>query len=382
MAEQGRTPVITGFGVVTHRGSGPESAWAALTGAEPAGRDWTPDGADDRYFAAPIPDDYRSHPGIPRNLVHFMDRGSALALDAALQAIASAGLGAGSGDARRFAVADGLPYRAPGQATLFAPYGQLVGRALGVRGPVVTSGGAEASGMAAIAAAARLIANNDADIVIAGAAQALQPPLLEHLRAQGFSARGHARPFDAAHNGFVPAEGAAYLVIEAAAHAEERGASPIARIAGLGEVFDGTVEPLVISDAAEAGRAQQLALGNAGYLQNQVDLLVSCADGRPAVDFAEGYGVRRTFGRHAYFAGVTTVSGALGFTLGASGPLSVAMALQAMRRQEAFPIASFETAEKDLELAYVKAVQKEKLDCILVTSIGVGGTLVSVLLQR
>jgi 3-oxoacyl-(acyl-carrier-protein) synthase len=140
-------------------------------------------------------------------------------------------------------------------------------------------------------------------------------------------------------------------VLEAEAHARERGATIVGRVAGVGELFAPSAEPLAVSDAPEVGRAMQAALGDAGFLQNQVDLTVSCADGRPAVDFAEGYGLRRTFGRHA-LRGVTTVA-ALGHALAASAPLSVALALEAMRRQRVFPIAGFETAEQDLELTYV-----------------------------
>jgi 3-oxoacyl-[acyl-carrier-protein] synthase II len=139
---------------------------------------------------------------------------------------------------------------------------------------------------------------------------------------------------------------------------------------------------LAISDAAEAGRVQQAALADAGYLQNQVDLVVSCADGRPAVDFAEGYGMRRTFGRHAYYAGVTTAAGAFGHAFAASGALSVVCALEAMRQQQSFPIASFEQPEADLELAYVREVRSERLDTMLVTSLGTGGTNAALLLQR
>lgn len=329
-----------------------------------------------------IPDDYHPNPGIPRNLAHFLDRGALLALDAALQAIEAAGLGAGAGDSRRFAVADGLAFRAPGQATLFVPYGHLVARSLGVRGPALELGGQEASGMAAIAAAVRLITQDQADIVVAGAAQALQRPILDHLASQGAASGATARPFDVAHAGLLPAEGAAYLVVEAEGHARERGAAVLGRIVGVGELFDPSAEPLAISDAPEAGRVMQAALGDAGFLQNQVDLTVSCADGRSAVDFAEGYGLRRTFGRHAHYAGVTTVAGTIGHALAASGPLSVAMALEAMRRQRVFPIAGFETAEQDLELAYVREPRAERIDCVLVTSMGAGGTNVSLILTR
>jgi len=350
------------------------AAWDALTGRQQAGREWQPDESDDRFFAAALPEDYRPNPDIPRNVVPFLDRGSLIALDAALQALASAGLGAGAGDARRFAVADGLGYRAPGQATLFVPYGHLIARTLGVRGPVCSVGGADAAGMVAVATAVRMIARGDADVVIAGAAQALQKPVVEHLRAQGFAGKSAACPFDQRHGGFVAAEGAAYVVVEAEGHALGRGATILGRVAGVGETFDSTVEPLTTSEAAEAGRAMQAALSDAGYIQNQVDLVVSCADGREAVDFAEGYGLKRTFGRHAYYAGVTSVAGALGNALAAGGPLALACALEALRRQQSFPIAGFETPEAELELAYLKEPREEKLDCLLVTCLGLGGT--------
>ena len=374
--------MITGYGVVTRCGAGIDAAWAALSSAEPAGAQFRPGSGPEEFFAAPVPESYRPHPDIPRNLVHFLDSGSLIAIDAALQALRSAGLGAGAGDARRFAVADGLPYRAPGQPVMFVPYGHAVARVLGVRGPVSVSGGAESSGLAAIATAARLVAGNAADVVVAGAAQALQLPLLEHLHGAGFAASSPARPFDASHSGCVPAEGAAYVVVEAEGHARQRGASGFARIAGVGETFDATAEPLTSSDATEAGRAMQSALADAGYLQNQVDLLISCADGRPATDYAEGMGARRTFGRHAFYAGVSSVGGALGFALAASGPIALVAALEALRRQEVFPVAGLETPEQDLDLAFVRTAHPEKLDCVLLTSLGLGGANVALILQR
>lgn len=375
------TPVITGYGAVSTSGAGVDAFWASLAAGSRAGASWSPDDAGPTFFAAAVGDEYRPNRNIPRNLVHFLDRGSLLALDAALQALDSAGLGAGAGDSRRFAVADGLPYRAPGQPAIFVPYGHLVARALGVRGPAISLAGAEASGALAVAAAARIIARGDADVVVAGAGQGLQRPLLEHLTSQGASG-APARPFDAGHAGFVPAEGSAYLVIESEQHAAERGATVMARIAGIGEVFDSAAEPLALSDATEVGRTMQAALGDAGYLQNQVDLFVAGADGRLAYDFADGYGALRTFGRHAYFAGVTTIAGSAGQALGASGPLSLVAALEALRRQEVFPIAGFETPENDLELAYVKDARAERIDCVMVSAMGVGGTNVVFLLTH
>lgn len=373
--------MITGLGIVTHAGSGPAAAWAALSSGGPPGRAWSPDEQESTFHCAPLPDDYRPHARIPRNIVHFLDRGSAIALDAALQAVEMSGLESNS-DSRRIAVADGLPYRAPGQATMYAPNGHLVARVAGARGAAVITAGAEASGMAAVVAGIRLIQQGDADAVIAGAAQTLQRPLLDHLVGAGYATKGPAKPFDRSHDGLLPAEGAAYVTIEAETAARGRGATILARLTSYAESFDSSVEPLAMSEAAEAGRSQQDALTRAGYLQGQVDLLVSCADGRPAVDFAEGFGTMRTFGRHAFFAGVTTAAGALGQTLAASGPISLVSALMALERQSSFPVAGLGQPEDGVDLAYVRQTRDERLNCVMVTSMGLGGTLVSLLVER
>lgn len=366
---------------MSHAGSGAAAAWGALSNGASGARAWSPDEQDSTFRCAPVPDDYRPHARIPRNIAHFLDRGSAVALDAALQAVEMAGLESNS-DSRRIAVADGLPYRAPGQATMFAPNGHLIARVAGARGAAVITGGAEASGMAAIVAGVRLIEQGDADAVVAGAAQTLQRPLLDHLVGAGFATRNDAKPFDRTHDGLLPAEGAAYVTIEAEETARERGATVLARLTAYAESFDSSVEPLAVSEAAEAGRSQQDTLTRAGYLQGQVDLLVSCADGRPAVDFAEGFGTMRTFGRHAFFAGVTTSAGALGQTLAASGPVSLVAALMALERQSSFPVAGLSDPEEGVELAFVRQTREERLNCVMVTSMGLGGTLVSMLVER
>lgn len=381
MADQDRRPVISGVGVVTTAGSGADPAWSALEALAPAGRDFSPDDQPNTLHAAALPDDYRAHPGIPRNLVHFLDRGSAIALDAALRAVEDAAL-EGSVDSRRIAVVDGLAYRAPGQATLYVPYGQLIARATGARNAVLEVGGNEASGLAAVSVAATLVRDGVADIAIAGAAQALQRPIVEHLQQQGWLATGDAYPYDQRHLGMTPGEAAAYVVIEAESIATGRGAKPVAAISAAPLLFDGTAEPLMTSDATEAGHLIQEALTAAGYVQNQVDTVFSCADGRHTTDFSDGLGIMRTFGRHANFASVTAVAGALGSCLAASGPLSLAMAVEAIRRQRVPGIAAFQEGERDLELNYARECRDERIDCALVTSLGLGGTNAAVLLQR
>ncbi len=373
---------MTGYGAVCAHGDGVEALWEALAAGRSPATDWSPDDGPATYRAGPIPDDYRPHSRIPRNLAHFLDRGSMIGLGAALQAVEAAGLTAGIADSRRFAVADGLAFRAPGQPTLFVPYGQLVARTLGVRGAVVGLAGAEASGLAAIAEAAALVARGEADVVVAGAAQALQPAVLEHFTAQRAIAPGDAHPLDAHPDGCIPAEGAAYVVIESEAHARERGATVHARIAAATRTFDPLAEPLDPSDPAESGRSMQAVLGAAGYLQNQVDHVVSCADGRANRDASDAVGLARTFGRHVYYASVTAPAGTLGQTLAASGPLAVVYALEAMRRQQVAPTAGYREPPERSDLAVVRETRDERLDCLLVTCLGLGGSNASVLLQR
>ncbi|GEM_PF-2249291 len=373
---------MTGYGAVTAYGTGVEKLWKALVEGQSPATNWSPEDSPDTFRAGPIGDNYRPHPRIPRNLAHFLDRGSMIGLDAALQAVEAAGLTAGIADSRRFAVTDGLAFRAPGQATLFVPYGQLVARALGVRGKVMSLTGAESSGLSAIAEAAGIVAQGEADVVVAGAAQALQPAVLAHLAQQDMIAPEEAHPLDAHPNGCIPAEGAAYIVVESENHARERGATVHARIAGATRTFDPLAEPLDPSDATEAGRSMQAALGAAGYLQNQVDHVASCADGRAYRDASDAVGLTRTFGRHVYYASVTAPAGALGQTLAASGPLAMTYALEAMRLQQVAPTAGFQESPERSDLSIVRKTREERLDCILVTSLGLGGSNASVLLQR
>lgn len=376
-----RIPVVTGYGAVGHWGSGLDGLWELLVACQPGGRWWMPDDGARERFAAPLPEEYRPHPEIPRSIRAALDRGTAIALDAALQAVAMAGLGQGGGDARRFALCDALPVRAPGQPGLYVPYGHTVARAFGIRGPVECVAGGEASAALAIARAAQLVAEGTVDVAIAGGAQALQQPLLEHLGQLG-AAEEPARPFDRRSRGFVPGEGAGYLVIEASTHAAERDARVVATLAGAGITFDPSAEPLEYSDPSETGRAVQAALAAAGYLQGQVDVVVSGADGRRARDNTEAYAIRRVFGRHSVYATVTAPAAALGNTLGASAVLATITALECMRRQSVPPIAGLEEPEEGLELPFARAVRDERIDVALVTAFGLGGTNAALLLAR
>ncbi len=362
--------LITGAGAVTLRGSGIARAWEAVLAGELADA-----------HVADLPGDYAPRVGMPPE-ARSLDAGSLISLDAALQAVEAAGLGSGAGDARRFGVACGLAFRAPGQAALFVGYGQMIARVLRTRGPVLETAGAEASGATAIAAGSGLIATGEADVVIAGAGQALQEPVTDHLRAQHQVTGGYPRPFDAGSDGFLPAPGAAFVVLEAADHAAERGWAGVVELEGLGHAFAPDVEPLATPGSTEVGGAIQGALASAGIVQSQVDLLVSSADGRAEMDRAQSGGVTRTFGTHAGYVPLTSVTGSLGQTLAASAPLSIVMTVEALRQQRVFPIAGFESAGAGPALGYSLKAAPAGLERAIVTSSGLGGTVAAFALKR
>ena len=374
--------VITGCGLVTAAGSGLQRAWTALKSGQSLERTLAGTEESPSFRGALLPDDYKPNQEIPKNIVHFLDRPSMMALDATFQALKESNLSSGVGDARRFGICDGLAYRAPGQPVLFSPYGQLIGNVLGVRGPVASNTGNEASGLAAFSAAARFLQTDSVDVVIVTATQTLQPAIVAHLAEQNALASTSSVPFEKNSTGCIPGEAAVSIILEKEDFAEARGAIVKAKVAGLGEVFDPTVEPLQIPSSNEAGHSIQEALGNAGYIQNQVDHIVASADGRSDRDFAEADGLMRTFGRHAYYATVTAVAGALGQTFAASGLLGVAIALEEMRLGEVLPIAGLKTPIEGADLAFVREHRPENLDCVLVSSLGLGGTAVACVLQR
>ena len=122
------------------------------------------------------------------------------------------------------------------------------------------------------------------------------------------------------------------------------------------------------------------AAGPAAYADANTGI---AADGRSLRDSAaEAAGLARTFGRHVYYASVSAPAGALGQTLAASGPLALVCALESMRRREVAPVAGFREPPERSELGVVRETRAERLDCVLVTALGMGGTNASVLLQR
>jgi 3-oxoacyl-[acyl-carrier-protein] synthase II len=265
------------------------------------------------------------------------DRAGALALRAASEALADAGLagtprvrvgvalGTTLGGMRIFEAWDAA--RAAGAAPpdglervpYWAPAGRLA-RAYGCRGPVATTQLACASGTHAVALAADWVAAGRADVVLAGGTDLLCRFVVAGFNALRATAPA-ARPFDRARRGLVLGEGAAVVVVESAAHAAARGARVRARVLGAGAAADAV--HMTAPDRAGGGAARAIAgaLADAGVAPAAVGFVSAHGTGTRYNDAMEAAAIARVFGPRG--VPVNSIKGAIGHTLGAAGAFEV-----------------------------------------------------------
>ena len=179
-----------------------------------------------------------------------------------------------------------------------------LGIALGLRGPILSTANSCAAGAVAIGEALRAIRDGTIDGALAGGVECPLSPLafgaFDLIRAlsdgRNDAPERACRPFDTGRDGFVMGEGACLLVLEAAEHAERRGAVPYAELLGYGATSDAhhMVQPR--PDGAEAARAIRLALDDGGVEPAAVDYVNAHASSTPVGDVAEARALRLALG--------------------------------------------------------------------------------------
>ncbi len=208
----------------------------------------------------------------------------------------------------------------------------------GIRGPVITSVAACASGVQAFLEAQRLIERGDADVVITGGTEsAIVPVSFAALANMGALSKrnddpaGASRPFDADRDGFVFGEAAGVLIVEAAEHAEARGASIVAEVAG--GALTGDAFHISAPDPSGYGAtlAMQRAVRDAQLEMEQVQFVVAHGTSTPLNDATETKAIRAAFGDHADHLAVSSNKSMVGHTLGAAGAVSALAAVLAIR---------------------------------------------------
>jgi len=408
-----RRVVVTGLGCVTPLGSDAETTWTAVTAGTSGVAALRSFDASELAvrIAAECDPDVEPRSMAPKE-ARRLDRVTRLALVAAEEAVADAGLASGFLDAERTAVVigtsiggigtlldghDKLRDAGPRRVSPFVVPMCLPNMTAGfvsmhwqLRGPIACPVGACASGAQALAAAARMIERGDADAAIAGGTEAAILPLVvagfASMRAlstrNGEPARA-SRPFDRARDGFVIGEGAAIVVLEAEETARARGARVHARWLGAGEAADASHPASPPEDGHGARLAIERALADADLPPSAVDCVSAHATGTPAGDRAEVVALRAVFGAHLDRIPVSATKSSTGHLLGAAGALAAILSVRALETGLLPPTTNLDDPDADCALDHVAhKARPHPARIALVNAFGFGGVNASILLGR
>ncbi|MEO1008697.1 MAG: beta-ketoacyl-[acyl-carrier-protein] synthase family protein [Planctomycetota bacterium] len=238
----------------------------------------------------------------------------------------------------------------------------------GCRGPSMNCMTACAASTQAIGEAAEIVRRGGADVMLTGGSHSMIHPLgmTGFIRLTAMSTRrddpGHAsRPFDRTRDGFVMGEGAGVLVLESREHAEARGATPLAEIAGYGSSADA----YRITDIDPEGNGAALAM-EAALRQAGIDPRAVGGDGRPGVHYLSAHGtgtpendgietraVKRVFGPQADRVPFSSVKSMLGHLIQAAGAVELITCVQAIRTGVVPPTINLREPDADCDLDHV-----------------------------
>jgi 3-oxoacyl-[acyl-carrier-protein] synthase II len=256
---------------------------------------------------------------------------------------------------------------------------------LGLAGPTVVHASACAAGGLAVAHAAALIARGATDVALCGGSDSMINPLgiggMARIGAP--SPRNEAdacRPFDRRRDGLAMGEGAAMFVVEDEGRARARGARPLARVLGWGSTQDAWRATAPRPDGAAAQAAMERALGRARVGGHEVGYVNAHGTGTPLNDVAEARAIRAAIGEQA---AVSSVKGALGHLMAASGAIELAACLLAFER-DLLPGTAHHT-ERDPECAIDvigPTPRAARVDVVVTNSFGFGGQNVALVLGR
>ena len=253
---------------------------------------------------------------------------------------------------------------------------------LGIKGPNLSMVTACTTGTHAIGDAGRMIEYGDADVMIAGGAEAAitRTSIAGFSNARALSTRDvdptlASCPWDEARDGFVMGEGAGVVVLEELEHAKARGAKIYAELVGFG--MSGDAYHMTSPSATGEGAALCMgnALRNSGANIEDVNYLNAHGTSTPLGDAAETQAIKRAFGDHAGKLAVSSTKSMVGHLLGAAGGVEAVYTALAVKHQIAPPTINLNNASPDCDLDFVPNTARDmKIDLALSNSFGFGGT--------
>ncbi|MAG04582.1 MAG: beta-ketoacyl synthase [Acidimicrobiaceae bacterium] len=352
---QGRRVAVTGVGVVASCGIGVEAFWDGLCGHAPQG---------DRRVSDFDPTPHFDNP----KEVRRADRCTQFAIAASDMALEQAGdlvadplrrgvlIGTGIGGIEtletqiKVMVDKGerrvSPFLIPMMMPNAAP--AAVSMRHGFQGPAENTCTACAAGTHAIANAARMIAHDRCDVVLAGGSEApfVRAAIAGFTNMTALSSSGVSRPFDADRDGFVMGEGAGVLVLEEWDMAEQRGARILAEVLGGASTADAHHITAPSPGGVGAIACMELALEEAGISPEAVTHINAHGTSTPLNDMAEAEAVNKLFGSSGPL--MTSTKGITGHALGAAGALEAVAVVLAMQKGLVPPTAGFATPDPEM----------------------------------
>jgi 3-oxoacyl-[acyl-carrier-protein] synthase II len=261
----------------------------------------------------------------------------------------------------------------------------------GMRGPSISIATACTSGVHNIGHAARIIAYNDADVMLAGGAEKASTPLgvggfgaARALSTRNDNPQAASRPWDKDRDGFVLGDGAGMMVLEEYEHAKKRGAKIYAEVVGFGMSSDAYHMTSPPENGAGAALAMENALLDAGVTPSQIGYINAHGTSTPAGDQAEAQAVKSVFGADAQRVLVSSTKSMTGHLLGAAGAIESIFTVLALRDQAVPPTINLDNPDEGCDLDFVphEARQVSDMEFTLCNSFGFGGTNGSLIFRR
>ena len=400
--------VVTGMGVVTPLGVGLEPVWAQLlagvSGAGPITH------FDASIFPCQIACEVPTQGGNKFDINDWVDRREQRRLDLfVVYAVAAAqmalddsgwrpqsdeeknraGTAMSSGIGGLATIEDGVEdLRKKGKMSPFFVPKLLINMASGqvsiregLRGPNIAPVTACATGVHAIGDAMRIIARDEADVMVAGGAEAAITAIgiggfcACHAMATHFnqSPQSGSRPYDKDREGFVMGEGAGAVVLESLEHAQARGARIYAEIVGYG--MSGDAHHITAPSGDGAVRAMQAAIKDARITPEQIDYINAHGTSTPMGDEVEINAIEKVFDGSASNLSVSSTKSSTGHLLGAAGAIEAIFSILAARDNKIPPTINLENCDVDTKIDLVPLKMREKnINTVMSNSFGFGGT--------
>jgi 3-oxoacyl-[acyl-carrier-protein] synthase II len=262
----------------------------------------------------------------------------------------------------------------------------------GARGPISATATACATSANSIGDSVRMILHGDADVMIAGGAEAAVTSLsvggfaaMRALSTRNDEPTRASRPFDKDRDGFVIGEGAGILILEELAFAKARGAKILAEVIGYGMSADAYHITGIAPEGQGAQRSMRAALKDAGIAPEEVGYVNAHATATPAGDGNESRAIELVFGEHAlsHKLKVSGTKSMTGHLLGGAGGLEAGISVLALVNQQLPPTINLENIDPECRLDYVpNHAIPHSFDIALSNSFGFGGINATLIMRR